>query len=307
MALIRNDKTGSRVVLRSRHLVGRSAAVDTTVDTAGVSGEHAAFTWTGHGWELRDLGSTNGTFVGDRQVGAGERVKLAPGDRIGFGGTSDPWLVDTVAAPSVVAWSGEDLIEGEGPFLALPSLDDPDVVIERDDMHWVLVQNDERTPLSDRETVVVRGRAWEIGLPTALAATAPLGDASQLKTLMERSLSGTSLAFAVSGDEEYLELTVTVAGEPNKLPPKAHQYLLLVLARSRMEDNEGPASEQGWVYSSDLRKMLACSANQFHVMCHRCRREFEKLGVTDAPEIIERRTTSRQVRIGVARLVVGRI
>ncbi len=307
MALIRHRSSGDRVVLRSRHLVGRSAAVDTSLQTAGVSGEHAVFTWTGASWELRDLASTNGTFVQGRRIAPGERVVLQPDDDVAFADSGDLWVVETTAAPSVVATSGEALVEGEGPFLALPSLDDPEMVIEQDDDRWVLVEEDERTALADRQTVVVRNRAWVIGLPTALAATAPVGDAGALRAMLTRRLAETALEFRVSGDEEYLELTVQLAGERHLVPPKAHQYLLLVLARARIEDgaDDRPDSERGWVYSSDLRKMLRCSQNQFHVMCHRVRREFEALGVADSTEIIERRTTSRQVRIGVGSLTVG--
>ena len=50
--------------------------------------------------------------------------------------------------------------------------------------------------------------------------------------------------------------------------------------------------------------MIGVSANQFYVMCHRVRRELEDLGVVDAPEVIQKRTTTRQVRVGVSDIVV---
>ncbi|MCO4770226.1 MAG: FHA domain-containing protein [Deltaproteobacteria bacterium] len=304
MAYLKNITSGQRVVLRSRNTVGRSPGADTTLQTSRVSGEHAVFTWTGDQWELRDLGSTNGTWLGARQVEAGERAPLKVGNRVGFGDPGDPWLVQSIAPPSVIAWCGDELVEGDGPFLALPSLEDPQVVIEDEEAAWVIVQNEERRPITDRERIVVAGRSWEIGLPASLAPTAPLGTLERIQTLRERSLNTARIEFAVSGDEEYVEVTAHIAGEAHSIPPKAHHYLLLLLARARVEDAESgqTPSEHGWLYTSDLRKMLRCESNQFYVMCHRNRKEFAKLEVTNAANIIERRTTSRQIRIGVAAL-----
>jgi pSer/pThr/pTyr-binding forkhead associated (FHA) protein len=63
--------------LRSRCLLGRSPTCDVRLEDARISGEHARVSWTGHAWELRDLGSRNGTFVLGRKVPAGGRVALA--------------------------------------------------------------------------------------------------------------------------------------------------------------------------------------------------------------------------------------
>ncbi len=306
MALLRHEATGQTLVLRARHLLGRSPVADTVLQTVGVSGEHAVLTWVGEGWELRDLGSRNGTFVGNRRLGSGERIRLAAGQAIAFGNPGDPWLLDSVAAPAVVAVSGRRVVEGDGDFLALPSFEDPVVVTERDLQGWFSVRDDERSPLADRDTLVIGDEAWQISLPQAQAVTAPLSGQTGVQQLLQRALGSVRLELAVSGDEEYVEAVVRVDGERRPLPPKAHHYLLLVLARARLEDAAGgvSSSEQGWLYSSDLRTMLRCSANQFYVMCHRCRREFEGLDIPDATDVIERRTTSRQVRLGIGDLAV---
>jgi pSer/pThr/pTyr-binding forkhead associated (FHA) protein len=48
----------------SEALIGRSTMCTLQIDAADVSKEHASLRWVGDGWELRDLGSRNGTFVG---------------------------------------------------------------------------------------------------------------------------------------------------------------------------------------------------------------------------------------------------
>jgi hypothetical protein len=147
------------------------------------------------------------------------------------------------------------------------------------------------------------GREFRLGLPGAsgVPQTAELREIS-----LDRRTDVMRLDFGVSADEEYIEVTAWLAGRAESIRPRAHLELLLVLARRRIEDAGGGvgSSEQGWVYTSDVRSMLRISANQFYVMSHRCRKDLEDLGVVDANRIIEKRTTSRQIRIGVADLTV---
>src|SRR5712692_8263598 len=64
--------------------VGRSSACNIRIGDAGVSSKHAKI-WCEDGeYFLMDLGSTNGTFVNDKDV---DREKLNDGDVITFGMT----------------------------------------------------------------------------------------------------------------------------------------------------------------------------------------------------------------------------
>jgi hypothetical protein len=84
--------------------------------------------------------------------------------------------------------------------------------------------------------------------------------------------------------------------------------VLLTLARARIEDaRDGlAAGEQGWIYASDLARMLQYTAERLNLEIFRSRSLFAKLGFADATELIERRPATRQLRIGVARLQVTR-
>ncbi len=306
MAVLENLGGGAAVVLEPRHLVGRSTGNDTRILGPAVSGEHALFLWTGNGWELRDLGSRNGTWVGDRQLRPGDRLNVAAGAKIAFGDPQERWILTTDSAPSAVAWAEDRVIEGEGRFLGLPDADDPRVLVELDhEAGWVVVRDGAPRAAVHGEILEIDGREFRLGLPGGRTENVP--QTAELKEIsLDKRVDVIGLDFAVSADEEYIEVTARLAATAEAIKPRAHHELLLVLARRRLEDAaEGvAASEQGWVYTSDVRTMLRISANQFYVMSHRCRKELEDLGVVDAGRIIEKRTTSRQVRIGVADLTV---
>jgi pSer/pThr/pTyr-binding forkhead associated (FHA) protein len=62
--------------------IGRSETADHTVYSSKVSKEHAAIEVAGQRYVVRDLDSTNGTFVNGTRV---ERALLKDGDRLGIG------------------------------------------------------------------------------------------------------------------------------------------------------------------------------------------------------------------------------
>ena len=309
MAVLQSPEPGEPVFLSARHLVGRSPTADTQVPSRSVSGEHAVFLWTGEGWQLKDLGSRNGTWVGEQQLTPGEPVTLHADDEIAFGDPSERWVVRSVREPTVAAWTPELVAEGEGRLLALPDEADPEVVIELDAARgWQLIRDGESHPVQHGASVEVAGSTYLISIPTSLA---PVPMTTELReiSITQNTIRRAELDFAVSADEEYIELTITVGGRPQRLAPRVHHYMLVVLARRRLEDiAEGvEESEQGWVYTSDLRKDLRITPNQYYVMSHRLRREVEDLGVVDASRLIEKRSTTRQIRIGATRLTVRRL
>jgi pSer/pThr/pTyr-binding forkhead associated (FHA) protein len=72
-----------RILAGAARTIGRATGVDFIVDAPLVSRVHCRVTVLPDGQlELRDLNSTNGTFINGERV---ERRLLAPGDRIGVG------------------------------------------------------------------------------------------------------------------------------------------------------------------------------------------------------------------------------
>ncbi len=68
----------------SRLRVGRASSSDIVLNDASVSREHAEIRFTAQGWVLRDLGSSNGTFLNGVVVGGSER-RVRPNDLIKLG------------------------------------------------------------------------------------------------------------------------------------------------------------------------------------------------------------------------------
>jgi FHA domain/Domain of unknown function (DUF1707) len=76
-ALTRRDHGPPAQVLRlsgadSRIVVGRSRSCDFIVSDPCVSARHCELVWTQDRWEVRDMNSTNGTYLGDRRTGVAE-------------------------------------------------------------------------------------------------------------------------------------------------------------------------------------------------------------------------------------------
>lgn len=77
-----------RPLTGTRMVIGRAEGgvwADVEVDDASLSRRHAELVATPEGWQLRDLGSTNGTTVGDAALPAGEARTVQDGDVLRFG------------------------------------------------------------------------------------------------------------------------------------------------------------------------------------------------------------------------------
>lgn len=292
------DASGNLILLSPHHLIGRSRALSTTLRSADVSAQHVAIVWTGAAWTVRDLASRNGTWLDGRRLEAGEVAPLAKGAVLLLGSPSERLTLVDDAPPAPCARAGELLLEGSGELLAIPSPEEPVAVVLVDpDLGWILSMDDATSPVRDGQELVVAGTRWRLCLPESLDRTVEARNA-------RAQTAEVGLLFKVSSDEEYVELTVRFAGKEHRLPARVHHYLLLTLARARQAEPELPETERGWVYTADLLKMLRLSSNQLYVSLHRARKELDGLGLPPGFDLIERRPTTHQVRIGTGDLQV---
>ena len=76
------DRVTFRLPEGSVKTIGRSKGAEFMVDAALVSRLHCQLSATGGTLQVRDLGSTNGTFVNGKRITSSE---LQDGDRLGVG------------------------------------------------------------------------------------------------------------------------------------------------------------------------------------------------------------------------------
>jgi|SRR5688572_6478450 len=82
----RLKRTGGRVMLEEgEHVIGRDPDAEIFLDSAGVSRRHARIRISASRATIEDLGSENGTFVGDHRVMS--PTSLDDGDIMNIGST----------------------------------------------------------------------------------------------------------------------------------------------------------------------------------------------------------------------------
>lgn len=302
MAVIRRDDEGRSAVLIGRTLVGRGSYCVVRVQDRYASQEHAVFWYDQDTWWLRDLDSRNGTYLNGERLQPHTSVKVEVGARVAFGNPRHEWQLVDEGAPGPMAenlLSGE-LVSGDESLLLLPSDEQPDVAVYGDDQGgWLAELDGDVQPVADQVRLEVAGQPFRLLLPHEPAQTWEARDAV--------SQQSWSLAFRVSSDEEYIECDVSRMGKVVSLKPRAHTFVLLTLARQRLEDVEVAPSEQGWLYVDDLCRMLRTDRRTLNVHVFRARKQIAATGLGSPAELVERRASTDQLRIGVSDVTVDRL
>jgi hypothetical protein len=301
--LSRSNGTERRILL-NQHLVGRGVECALRLSGTYVSSQHALIRWQGSAWELIDRGSRNGTRLDGAAVEPGRPYTLARGSSICFGHPDESWLLADASEPRIMAVSledGEAHTEAHG-LIGLPSNTDPEGTLYRDvDGTWKLelVDGNVRS-VADGETFECGGRRYRLCLPALAERTASLGDVAPFDQ--------PSLRFSVSSDEEFVELELHFATRTVSLGSRAHNYLLLTLARAYLADIESgaPPASSGWVDKETLGRGLQMSPEQIDGEVFRVRKHFARHGLKEAAVIIERRPRTKQIRLGVRSVRVDR-
>lgn len=290
---------GPSCYLEADHLVGRSSRAALRLEESYVSSQHAVIRWSGVAWELRDLGSRNGTFVNGSLVPAKAAIRLQKGALLGFGHRDQAWELVDDAPPSVMAvpLDGGPALLAADDMLALPSPEQPLATVFRSaDGGWLLECADATTGLRSHQTFEVNGIRYRFSCPDTVSRTAT----SNWSLFENRTVQEVGLHFRVSSDEEHVELQVAVGENISRLGSRGHNYLLLLLARQRVDDQKAGIAnaECGWVYQEELLRWLGASQERLNVDVFRIRRQFVELGLSNAADIVERRTGTRQLRLG---------
>lgn len=289
----------------ARCLVGRSRACDLMLAEPAVSSQHAVAEWTGSLWQLKDLGSRNGTFVDARRLAANELMPLQEGACIRFGRATNEWVLVDASPPRPMAVnieSGRIELEDSG-LLVLPDAEHPELVLHMEgDGRWVSDVHGELATVGDRALLTVADELWRVHLSLAGSGTLDADD-------HRVRLADLRLCFAHSPNEEYIELTAEAGASRMDLEARAHNYVLLLLARARLADQARGVvpPDQGWIHQEKLLDMLKIEPAHLNITIHRARLHLARSGVSDATRLVERRKGTRQLRLGVARIEIVRL
>lgn len=267
----------------ARLVVGRSPACSLRLDKRYVSGEHATLVWTGWVWEVRDLGSRNGTFIDGNRIEPGNPVQVATGSRIAFGDLDEAYELIDAEPPTAIATDLEssNVVAAKDGMIVLPGESAPELSVFQDALGiWVAEGTEgERKSIADQAVVQAGGRSWRLQLPFVNEGT-PLVDTRP-------TLDAISIVFSVPANEETVTMTIVHRGVQTALEPREHGYVLLTLARARIEDASLPPENRGWRERDKLLRMLRMDANALNVAIHRARQQLLAAGIDGGAGIVE--------------------
>jgi FHA domain len=307
MGIVKHEASGRRVTLAMRSIVGRAEAAAVRLESHKSSGEHAVLFWDGARWSVRDLGSTNGTQLDDRRLALNERVHIDAGASLIFGDDAERWALEDAGPPGASARSEAtgEVRAAEDGLLALPDASDPRVTLS-EDRHgrWVLELDGGARPAVDHESIYVGGDLgggdgglWTLRVPPAHGERLPT---TTVGAHRPKLIGATVLRFEVSRDGEHIDLSLVHGEEVTALGSRAHHEVLLLLARARLQDKRDGLSpaEQGWLYVDDVVRMLKLPLQHLNVYLFRARKHMASAGMIDTGAIVERRVSTRQIRLG---------
>lgn len=256
--------------------------------------------WTGDHWYVRDLGSTNGTHVDGYRLAVGERLQLQAGAALVFGDEAEHWVLEDAGPPiaSARTETGE-MRRAEDGLLPLPDAGDPLITLfENRHGRWIVDAGGTAREAIDQE-VLEAGGQWTLSVPPA-GGDGRVATTHRLGTEMPKLVETIVLRFEVSRDGEYIELSIVQGTTVTVLGARAHYETVLALAQARLRDKKGgvPPAEQGWLYVDDLLVMLKLDLQHFNVNIFRARQNIARAGVIDVGSLFERRSTTRQIRLG---------
>ena len=286
------------IQLPSRLLVGRARGATLRLADQSVSGEHAVLVALESSWVLRDLGSANGTFIDGRRVEPGLGNRLHLGSELRFGLSPEVYRLVDAAPPQPFAQrlaDGAEVSASSG-VLALPSPDAPVLQLMQLAVGWVCSGENGDHSIADGEVVEIAAQAWRVFLPGNEEETRRPRAAAHVRQL--------ALTFRVSADEETVMIELRLPHAQVLLESRAHNYLLLDLARRRLADRHLPAAEQGWIERTTLAERLHVDPEHLNVQLFRIRKMFSEVAVADAGNLLECRRRPGQIRIGITDLKV---
>lgn len=245
MASMINAVTKELIVLTPYYAFGRNASiVHTYIPQQDVSQSHATIFWSREGWYLRDH-SRNGTLIDNELLRQSIR-KLSKKHQIRFGSTENTcWNIIDLKPPAPYLKS----MHTAGRMMPLPTATDARIYYSPHN-GWVYETDGRIMYLSDGSTLFFQNEEWLFVANGYLEETVD----------HQHLVSNTVFIFTLSSNEEHIRLQLKVSDDQLiDLGSRAHNYLLLALARKRLADHllgQSP-EEQGWISLEELIKDIS--------------------------------------------------
>ena len=289
MGILERLRDGHKEVLSSSNLIGRSRNCSMRLSSPDVSTAHALVKWTPSAWELRDLGSANGTVVDGRRTRTGGFVPLRRDAVIEFAHRDEAWRLADDSPPTAVVIAAEngEVFRDEGGSIPLRGGQEGGAVVRRDGPLWVLEHADTVVELRDGDHLCADGVEYRFHRPSMQVDTTAEARQQSL------CFSQLQLVLTVSSDLEDVHVVVQHERGRWDLGVRACHYLLYLLA---LASDQQPSSP--WVNTEEVLRLQGplSSTNNLNVDVFRLRKHFESAGVPDAQSIVRRR--NRQLRLG---------
>ncbi len=289
--------------------LGRDVANTVVMLDEDVSGNHAVLTHGHDGLRIRDLRSTNGTFLNGAPVAT--EAAVVDGDIVQLGGTC-ALRIRRVAAPSDAAFALADLtagtmhridgdrcVIGSGPACQVEIPDGPGFAAAlslADGEVWLDAEAD-AGPIAAGATFQVAGHTFRLEVVEQLSMHVTQGG-----TLTASPSYALSVALDGPGGP-VAQLSDPRGTLHHTVGAENRATLLYMLARRRKEDLEHgePEATAGWIDDEEVmigvwgRAALHQATSNWSVLLHRLRRELDEAGFD--PSIIEKRRGAVRLRL----------
>lgn len=300
-----NLKTGEVIKVLPQHIFGRNpVSANTLLNSPDISRIHATITWDGECWHLFDS-STNGTYVRGKRLRRGEGLCLRESDKLHFANNKeDIWqLLDCDAPTSLLIPETPDCPTIELKSIAvLPTEDNPEITLYLSPLgQWLCESQSGIRVLNSGDWVDTADCAWRFieAMPCITTQALPKQPRLSRETM--------EVHFAVSQNEEHVAAQLQLSEHKFDLGERTHHYLLLMLARKRLDDTRiGIAdTERGWMEKEQLGQQLGMSENHINIQVYRFRKQLLKAlpATTLLPQLIERR--NGELRFVVDNVVIN--
>ncbi len=285
LPVLRDRRNARAVPLRVTNSIGRDAGNDIRVEHSRASVQHAVLRWDGKAWSVRDLASTNGTFVDGKRIDPGVETRLPAVVALAFGDPENRWWLAADGPPQAFAESLVDpqlRVEAVDDALGLPAADDPRVMVFRGFPHWTLEDDAGVRPVDDREVIVVDGHPWRLSLPM------PPDETQGLAVTVGKRLR-------VGGTFQRPVVSVLSKNSARRVPRSRALRLLWLLAREFAQDTRTDPNDRGLTHMDLVASELGVDPSTVDVYVCRLRGRMAKSGIF---ELIERRKGVGQLRLG---------